>query len=93
MLFLHITNITDTPLCNIAYVQKGYQSANLLTFGLNYEDKTNYSSNIFIRHLINQFITSQFQKSYLKSFVLRQCTFHSLSPGIYKMGIVHEIWI
>ena len=41
------------PLCSVAYVQKGYMVNELVEFGTNYKDKTNYSSNIFIRCLID----------------------------------------
>ena len=83
LLNLHYTT-TDMPLHCIAYVQKGYMVNNLLTFSINYEDMTNYPSNIFTGCLINYLINRRgFAKFYLKSFVLREYVLYLLSPRIY----------
>ena len=37
LLCSYITNIIDTPMCSIAYVQKGYVVSALLTYCINYE--------------------------------------------------------
>ena len=53
LLCLHVTNMLDMPMSSAAYVQKVMWSATLLTFGINCEYKTNCSSNVFTRCLIN----------------------------------------
>ena len=52
-------------------------SKTLLTFGINYRNRTNYPSYIF-----TFIIRRGFEIIYLKSFVLREYMFHSLSPEI-----------
>ena len=53
LLCLHTINIMDMPMCSVAYVHEVTWLVTLLTFGIDYEYKTNCSSNIFPRCLIN----------------------------------------
>ena len=70
-------------------------SMNVLTSGINYKDKTSYSSKILKDvWLINLSLVS-FQKSYLKGFVPGEHMYYSLFPGIclsFKIWILHMIY-
>ena len=65
--------------------KKVMQSVTSLTFGINYEYKTNCSSIIFTRCLINKLIISEFQNFILKvSFSVNTLLIHFLME--YKDG-------
>ena len=70
---------------------------NLLTFGINYECKTNGSFNIFVRCLINELLTSKvlFEKfcSQGTDFIHFLLEYKNGYCAHYKYFIVFVLWI